>query len=78
MVCWKKVLRASAFACVVSIVFAADAVTTVRSEITVFLFFLAIVLCTSRNLWMFLAMVKVEKLGEVIWHGHEPVSEADL
>ena len=32
-------LRASAFACVVSIVFAADAVTTVRSEMTVLLFF---------------------------------------
>ena len=40
MVCWqKKVLRASAFAGVVSIVFVADAATTVRSGITVFCFF---------------------------------------
>ena len=39
MVCWqKKVVRASAFAGVVSIVFVADAVTTVRSGMTVFLF----------------------------------------
>ena len=79
MVCWqKKVLRASAFAGAVSIVFVADAVTTVRSGMAVFLFFLAIVLCTSRNLWAFLVMVKVAKFGDVIWHGHEPVFQADL
>ena len=82
MVCWqKKVLRASAFASVITIiiiVFVADAETTLRSGRTVFYFFLAIVLCTSRNLWMSLVRVKVGKFGEVIWHGHEPVSEADL